>query len=230
MARLLSNVSTPFCLLRSLLPSRLRLHLRSHLFCAAGAVFLAASSTACVHAQNLKDGEKDDVPESTLPAETNSSVREEIPVSSEVRSLSPERTYGPDECVSYFQPRKKAAYMCELPDGSSRPLRSGETRSVTLTKEEIETVLRDNFDDVVACEQILTKGAQKDAGKLWMRFEIDPNGEVIEVEPDTKRTTYKNAAIIGCVQKKIEEWKFPISKNDESVEVTYPFEFPTPAK
>lgn len=61
------------------------------------------------------------------------------------------------------------------------------------------------------------------AGKVVMKFLIQPKGTVSKVE--VKESSLKNKEVEGCMVKEIEGWQFPEPRRGETVPVTFPFVF-----
>lgn len=143
------------------------------------------------------------------------------PVSSE--KVAPVQV-APEECVNYVQLKRDADYLCELPDGSTRPLKPGERRSTPLTRDEIEKVIRNNQEDTLTCfENTLPKDAKVD-GKLYISFDIEADGKVANVSYNTERSTYKNEKLGACLVDKAKKWRFPVLRTDETLQINYPFQ------
>lgn len=143
------------------------------------------------------------------------------PVSSE--KVAPVQV-APEECVNYVQLKRDSEYLCELPDGSTRPLKPGERRSTPLTRDEIEKVIRNNQEDTLTCfENTLPKDAKVD-GKLYISFDIESDGKVANVSYNTERSTYKNAKLGACLVEKAKKWRFPVLRTDETLQINYPFQ------
>lgn len=131
--------------------------------------------------------------------------------------------FAPDECTRYLQLKRDAEYLCELADGSTRPLKQGERRTTPLSKIEIAQVMQSNSEDSEACLQAAREADPKAHGKIYLKFEIESDGRIAEVAYQKDKSTYKNDTLGKCLESKIKSWKFPVLRNDESLEISYPF-------
>ncbi len=143
------------------------------------------------------------------------------PVSSE--KVAPVQV-APEECVNYVQLKRDADYLCELPDGSTRPLKPGERRSTPLTRDEIEKVIRNNQEDTLTCFEASIPKDAKVEGKLFISFDIESDGKVANVRYNTERSTYKNTKLGACLVEKAKKWRFPVLRTDETLQINYPFQ------
>jgi hypothetical protein len=131
---------------------------------------------------------------------------------------------APEECVSYVQLKRDADFMCELPDGSTRPLKQGERRSNPMSREEIEKVIRSHSEDTFSCfESHLSKGTKAE-GKLYISFDIESEGKVSNVRYNSERSTYKNEKLGACLAEKAKKWRFPVLYTEETLQINYPFQ------
>jgi outer membrane biosynthesis protein TonB len=60
-------------------------------------------------------------------------------------------------------------------------------------------------------------------GKVQIKFTIGGDGRVVEQSIGT--TTMKNAAVEGCILRRVSGWRFPKPTGGTAVVVTYPFLF-----
>jgi len=130
---------------------------------------------------------------------------------------------GPDECVNYVQEKRDSDFLCELADGTTRPLKSGERRSNPLSRDEIARVVAKNSEDSEMCLQAARQSDPKADGKTYIRFEIGAEGRVAKSEYLKDRSTYKNETLGKCLADKVKTWRFPVLRSDETLEINYPF-------
>lgn len=129
-----------------------------------------------------------------------------------------------DECVRFVQLKRDSDYLCELANGSTRPLKPGERRSSPLTREEIDKVFSRNREDVESCIISVVGAGSQVAGKVFVKFEIELDGKVSAARYLNDRSTYKNEKLGNCIAETIKSWRFPLLPGEDTVEVTYPLE------
>ncbi|MEY4065135.1 MAG: hypothetical protein RIR26_1343 [Pseudomonadota bacterium] len=130
---------------------------------------------------------------------------------------------GPDECVNYVQEKRDSDFVCELADGTTRPLKQGERRSNPLSRDEIARVVARNSEDTEMCLQAARQSDPKADGKTYIHFEIGAEGRVAKAEYLKERSTYKNETLGKCLADKVKAWRFPVLRSDETLEINYPF-------
>ena len=106
---------------------------------------------------------------------------------------------SPDECVSYTQLKRDTEYLCELADGSTRPLKSGERRTTPLSKNEIAQVMQNNSEDSESCLQAARDADPKAQGKIYIKFEIESDGRVSETTYQKDKSTFRSDTLARCL-------------------------------
>ncbi len=107
-------------------------------------------------------------------------------------------------------------------DGGALPTAIG-----SFDKEVIRRVIRQHMREMASCyEQALAKKPDA-AGKIAVTFTISKEGNVSSAEAN--EDTIGDAAMQGCVVRKVKALMFPAPKGGGIVSVTYPFMF-SPAK
>ncbi|MDR0965561.1 MAG: adventurous gliding motility protein GltG [Myxococcales bacterium] len=94
----------------------------------------------------------------------------------------------------------------------------------SLDKELIRQVIQRNMGQIRYCYEKELQKKPDLAGKLVIRFEIAPKGNVTDAKTATG-TTLRDAALSDCVTVRIRNWRFPEPKGGGKVIVTYPFVF-----
>jgi hypothetical protein len=92
-----------------------------------------------------------------------------------------------------------------------------------LDREVIAQYIKSKLGEVLYCYERQLSANPDLFGKIAVRFQINPSGEV-----DLQRigeSTLKNATVEGCILQKIARWKFPQPDGGTKVLVTYPFLF-----
>jgi outer membrane biosynthesis protein TonB len=93
----------------------------------------------------------------------------------------------------------------------------------SLTKEQIERVVRQHRNEIKFCyEQELQKNP-KLAGSIKIKFTISGTGSVMSAL--VADTSMKSPAVERCMTGKIQRWAFPEPKGGGIVIVNYPFNF-----
>lgn len=92
-----------------------------------------------------------------------------------------------------------------------------------LTKEEIEAVIRANLAQIKACYERNLQGDRELAGRVKTNFSISPAGNVTAASIDS--STLGSPSTENCIVGAIKRWKFPLPRNNSSVQVKYPFVF-----
>lgn len=94
----------------------------------------------------------------------------------------------------------------------------------SLDKELIRQVIQRNMGQIRYCYEKELQRKPDLAGKVVIRFEISPKGNV----PNAKLhvgSTLRDAALSECITVRIRNWRFPEPKGGGKVIVTYPFVF-----
>jgi hypothetical protein len=130
---------------------------------------------------------------------------------------------NPDECLNYIQLKRDSDYLCELTDGSTRPLKPSERRTSPLSREEITAVFSKNREDTENCIISVLGPDSKAEGKIYVKFEIGLDGKVTSSKYFADRSTFKNEKLGKCFAEKIRTWRFPILPGEDTLEITYPF-------
>jgi hypothetical protein len=91
-------------------------------------------------------------------------------------------------------------------------------------KERIRRVIRANIGQIRSCYESELKTKPTLAGKIQVRFIIDPAGDVAQVL-DAEGSTLEEPQLFECIRAQVRNWKFPIPKSAGCVVVTYPFMF-----
>lgn len=93
----------------------------------------------------------------------------------------------------------------------------------SLSREEIEAVIRANLAKIKACYERSLQANRGLAGRVMTNFTIQQNGRVATsriVNSDLGNRTAEN-----CIAGEIRRWKFPLPRGGGQVKVTYPFVF-----
>ncbi|RZA16609.1 MAG: AgmX/PglI C-terminal domain-containing protein [Proteobacteria bacterium] len=105
--------------------------------------------------------------------------------------------------------------------------RAGATEEPTsqgsLSKEEVQTVIRTNLKTVRACYEETLKKEPTAKGTLRVKFRIMVDGKVSEAKGETRDNL--PLSLQDCVTAAMKLWVFPVARNKEATTVTYPFVF-----
>lgn len=91
----------------------------------------------------------------------------------------------------------------------------------SLTREEIEAVIRANLAQIKACYERFLQGRRDLGGKVLTSFVISPNGRVQSAS--IASSDLGSAGCEQCIVSAIKRWKFPIPRGNGTVSVKYPF-------
>ena len=94
-----------------------------------------------------------------------------------------------------------------------------------LSKEEVGAIIHAHLSEIRYCHESAMLRNPKVAGKLTLRFSIDPSGQVESTE--TQSSTLGDADMSNCIIKHLKTWKFPKPRGASHVAVSYPFLFKT---
>ena len=94
----------------------------------------------------------------------------------------------------------------------------------SLDKELIRQVIQRNMGQIRYCYEKELQKKPDLAGKVVIRFEIAPKGNVPNAKVHTG-STLRDAALGECITVRIRNWRFPEPKGGGKVIVTYPFVF-----
>jgi hypothetical protein len=131
---------------------------------------------------------------------------------------------APEECIRYVQLKRDSDFECELPDGSTRPIKKGERRSTPMSKDEIEKVIRSYSEEFVACFEKHQPKNTKAEGKVYISIDVESEGKVSGAKYNSERSTYKNAELGQCLADKAKMWRFPVLYTEETLQINYPFQ------
>ena len=112
--------------------------------------------------------------------------------------------------------RKIAASAVVVPEGD--PAVEG-----SLTKEEIEAVIRANLAQIKACYERFLQSNRDLAGRVTTNFTISAEGRVTSASVASSDLGSPGAE--GCMTGAIRRWKFPLPRGGGVVQVKYPFVF-----
>lgn len=90
----------------------------------------------------------------------------------------------------------------------------------TLDKAVIRRVIQQHIGEVKACYETELEKNGNLAGRLMVRFTIDPAGKV--TESAVQESSLNNAAAEGCIRDAVRTWTFPKPQGGKVV-VSYPF-------
>ena len=93
----------------------------------------------------------------------------------------------------------------------------------SLTKEEIEAVIRANLAQIKACYERFLQGNRNLAGRVTTNFVIGVDGRVNSANIASSDLGSPGAE--GCITGAIRRWKFPLPRGGGVVSVKYPFVF-----
>ena len=91
----------------------------------------------------------------------------------------------------------------------------------SLTKEEIEAVIRANLAQIKACYERNLQGNRQLSGRVQSAFIIGTDGRV--TESSIAQSTLGNKGTENCIREAILRWKFPLPRGGGVVNVKYPF-------
>lgn len=91
----------------------------------------------------------------------------------------------------------------------------------SLTGREIQAVVRNGLPAIRRCTQSVLRRGQPLAGKVVVRFVVNPRGAVRSARP--QRSTLGNRAVERCIVAAVRRWRFPRPRGGGIVIVTYPF-------
>lgn len=94
-----------------------------------------------------------------------------------------------------------------------------------LERAEIDRVVKRRSFEVKACLEGESPSPSSFQGKVFLSFQILPDGGVGDIKIDAGREP--SAALSDCVQRKVVRWKFPRPRDGQPVAITYPFVFAT---
>lgn len=117
----------------------------------------------------------------------------------------------PDGDFTRVEPEDDSAAVLE---GDPAPPPAG------LTTEQISAVIESHLGEMKQCNKRELKG------KSVLRFRIEPDGSVKEVEIDS--STFEDSNVSRCLAARPATWKFPRPSDGEPIEVVFPFAFPLP--
>lgn len=93
----------------------------------------------------------------------------------------------------------------------------------SLTKEEIEAVIRANLAQIKACYERFLQGKRDLGGRVMTHFTIGTNGRV--TASSIASSDLGSPGCDNCIQTAIARWKFPLPRGGGVVTVKYPFVF-----
>jgi TonB family protein len=91
----------------------------------------------------------------------------------------------------------------------------------SLTKEEIEAVIRANLAQIKACYERNLQGNRQLSGRVQSAFVINADGRV--TTSSVSQSTLASPATESCIAEAIKRWKFPQPRGGGVVNVKYPF-------
>jgi TonB family protein len=92
-----------------------------------------------------------------------------------------------------------------------------------LGRESIQRVVQRHLREVKYCYETGLKRHPRLAGRLKVRFTINPKGRVVSSE--RLSSTLGNATVESCVLKATRRWVFPAPADGKPLKVVYPFVF-----
>lgn len=117
--------------------------------------------------------------------------------------------------VGNLDPKKKADVG--ISDSDSTVMGS-------LDKELIRRVIRANIGQIRYCYESELQSKPNLAGKVAVRFIINPSGDVSQAQV-AEGSTLNEPRLSECIRIRVRSWKFPSPKGGGNVVVTYPFLF-----
>jgi outer membrane biosynthesis protein TonB/pSer/pThr/pTyr-binding forkhead associated (FHA) protein len=91
----------------------------------------------------------------------------------------------------------------------------------SLTKEEIEAVIRANLAQIKWCYEKNLQGNRQLSGRVVSAFVIGTNGRV--TSSDIAQSTLNSSGTESCIRDAVSRWKFPLPRGGGVVNVKYPF-------
>jgi len=101
-----------------------------------------------------------------------------------------------------------------------------EAQTSSLSKEEIQTVVRKHRDELRACYEQEVAKVKGLRGKIDVNWVIAADGSVFSA--GINESTIKNENVENCVLNAIKDWRFPAPKRGMVRVSTYPFVFELP--
>ena len=93
----------------------------------------------------------------------------------------------------------------------------------SLSKEIIRRIIRRHLNQVRYCYQKELQANPRLAGRVVVKFTIDPSGKVVAVK--VQSSTLNNKKVEQCVARAVKNWLFPKPTGGGVVVVSYPFNF-----
>jgi len=93
----------------------------------------------------------------------------------------------------------------------------------SLSREEIEAVIKANLAKIKACYETRLQGKRGLAGRVITNFTITPDGRVSK--SDIANSDLSDGPTESCITREIRRWKFPLPRGGGEVKVVYPFVF-----
>lgn len=93
----------------------------------------------------------------------------------------------------------------------------------SLSREEIEAVIRANLAKIKACYERRLQAKRGLAGRVMTRFTITPEGRVSTA--GIQNSDLGDGPTESCITGEIRRWKFPLPRGGGEVKVSYPFVF-----
>lgn len=89
-----------------------------------------------------------------------------------------------------------------------------------LDRNTVQSIIRRNLSGIKWCYQDALQRDPDLKGKVTLAFSILPNGRV--ENPQALNPSISDAALLECIRRKMERWKFPSPKDGGVVQVSYP--------
>jgi hypothetical protein len=99
----------------------------------------------------------------------------------------------------------------------------GEPPPAFIDKGLIRTVVRSHVDEIRGCYDRGLAADPKLAGRVAMRFTIDPGGAVSEAVVASSDLPPAAASVQACIVAAVKGWRFPVPPGSGNAEVLYPF-------
>ncbi len=92
---------------------------------------------------------------------------------------------------------------------------------ITLKNSEVKKVVLKNREDLNSCYQDYVSRGFNAQGRVIFKWNIHPSGKVSHIKPVRSIDSHLDR----CLVKKIRQWNFPKTGNDQIAEVRFPFVF-----
>jgi hypothetical protein len=122
-------------------------------------------------------------------------------------------TTRPEPSIPVLKPQP----TCHGPEQKPQPKES----LGSLTKEEIEGVIRASLKAIRKCYDTALNGSQGSGGRIKVQFSIGCNGSVFLSQ--IEESSFHDTGLEQCIVNEVATWQFPEPRNGGLVHVKYPF-------